>query len=143
MSTYFKIVSTVIPSFDGQPSAIIACKTDSALASFASIDKLENCLLIGGERSLLRNKLLSPLSIFPRGDFSSKVLESCGSIADSLRSAHNDQWLFLLSASLPSRHKVEFIKQEIYLKLKEYVFLICRIRQKLRPVCSLHYPEIA
>lgn len=95
-----------IPSFDGQPSAIIARKTDLALASSASIDKLEYFMLIGGERSLLCNKLLSPLSIFPRGAFSSKVFESsCGLINDSLRSAPNDGWFFLLGKSLPSRDK--------------------------------------
>ena len=86
-STYFRAVSTVIPSFDGQPSAIIARKTVSALASFASIGKLEYFSLFGGERSLLCNKLLSPLTILPRGAFPSNEVESFGSIDGSLRSA--------------------------------------------------------
>ena len=103
---YFKVVSTVIPSFDGQPSAIIARKTDLALSSFASVVKLEYSALIGGERSLLCSKLLSPLSNFPRGAFSFKVLESCALINNSLGSAPNDGWVFLLGASLPSRDKV-------------------------------------
>jgi len=84
---------------------MIARRTDLALASSASVDKLEYFMLIGGERSLLCNELLSPLSISPRGAFSSKVFESsCGLINDSLRSAPNDGWVFLLSTSLPSRN---------------------------------------
>ena len=89
--TYFRVGASDIPSFDGQPSTIIARKTDSALASFASVDKLEYSLLIGGERFLFCNELLSPLGIFPRGAFSSKELESCGLISESLRSARKDR----------------------------------------------------